>query len=134
MLIGSANAGYVIFIIFGANLRHIWLSFVPMPGQIFISRAQHQIHHSLERKHYNKNYGEAFAIWDRMFGSLYVPKSHENVQHGLSDENGARIAQPYATLCAALMVPFVDCWHTLWKGTSRDPALKRNRVQQETAQ
>jgi sterol desaturase/sphingolipid hydroxylase (fatty acid hydroxylase superfamily) len=136
LLIGSAHAGYVLFNAFGANLRHshIWLSFGPTLEHVFISPAQHQIHHSLERKHYNKNYGEVFAIWDWMFGTLYVPKSYEHLQYGLSDENGERIAQPHPTLRAALIVPFVDCWHTLWKGTSRDPALKQNRVQQETAQ
>lgn len=136
LLIGSAHAGYVIFNIFGANLRHshIWLSFGPILEHIFISPAQHQIHHSLERKHYNKNYGEVFAIWDWMFGTLYVPKSYENLQYGLSDEHGERIAQPHPTLRAALVVPFVDCWNTLWKGTSRDPEREENTVRQEAAQ
>jgi hypothetical protein len=46
------------------------------------------------------------------------------LQYGLSDENGNRIAQPHPTLRDALVVPFVECWETLWKGTSRDPDLK----------
>ena len=126
LTIGTANLGYVIFNFLGANLRHshIWLSYGPLLEHVLISPAQHQIHHSVDHKHYNKNYGEVFAIWDLMFGTLYVPQSLETLQFGLSDKTGNRIEQPHPTLRAALIVPFVDCWQTLWKGTSRDARAK----------
>jgi sterol desaturase/sphingolipid hydroxylase (fatty acid hydroxylase superfamily) len=84
---------------------------------ILISPAQHHIHHSIERKHYNKNYGEVFAIWDLMFGTLYVLKGYEKLSFGLSDQNGERIEQPYPNLRSALLHPFADSWHALKKGT-----------------
>ncbi|WP_299402553.1 sterol desaturase family protein [uncultured Roseobacter sp.] len=125
LTIGSVNAGYFLFNALGSNLRHshIWLSYGRVLEHIFISPAQHHIHHSIERKHYNKNYGEVFAFWDWMFGTLYVPASYENINYGLSDEEGNRIEQPHPTLRAALLHPFVESWEALWKGTSRDPDL-----------
>jgi sterol desaturase/sphingolipid hydroxylase (fatty acid hydroxylase superfamily) len=45
----------------------------------------HQLHHSTNPKHYNKNFGLALAIWDRMFGTFAVPEPNERFQYGLSD-------------------------------------------------
>jgi len=69
-----------------ANLRHshVWLDYGVL-GYIVISPAQHQIHHSTETRHIGKNCGFAFAFWDAMFGTLYVPKSRETFAMGLGD-------------------------------------------------
>ncbi len=68
------------------NLRHshVWLDYGVL-GYIFISPAQHQIHHSTEARHIGKNCGFALAIWDALFGTLYVPKSKETFTMGLGD-------------------------------------------------
>ncbi len=68
------------------NLRHshVWLSYGPL-DYIFISPAQHQIHHSTLERHRDRNCGFAFAIWDWMFGTLYVPKEKEEFPMGLGD-------------------------------------------------
>ena len=68
------------------NLRHshVWLDYGPL-NYVFISPAQHQIHHSLELRHRNKNCGFAFAFWDALFGTLYVPKHREEFAMGLGD-------------------------------------------------
>ncbi|MEM9148307.1 MAG: sterol desaturase family protein, partial [Pseudomonadota bacterium] len=68
LTIGGANAGYVLFNLVGSNLRHshVWLSYGPVLEHVFISPAQHQIHHSRAVRHHNKNYGEIFAFWDWM--------------------------------------------------------------------
>ena len=49
----------------GANLRHshIWLSFGRLE-YLFISPAQHQIHHSKNPQHHHKNLGICLSIWD----------------------------------------------------------------------
>ncbi|MEO1639799.1 MAG: sterol desaturase family protein [Pseudomonadota bacterium] len=113
--IGSANAGYVLFNVLGSNLRHshIWLSYGPVMEHVFISPAQHQIHHSSAPRHHNKNYGEIFAFWDWMFGTLYVPKEQEILEFGLADAQGNLIEQPHPTLFAAIVHPFFDSWHEL---------------------
>ena len=45
---------------------HVWLSYGPVLSRLFISPAQHQIHHSVDPRHWNKNYGFVLAIWDSM--------------------------------------------------------------------
>ena len=132
--IGTANVGYFLFNAFGANLRHshIWLSYGPMVEHILISPAQHHIHHSKDTKHHNKNYGEVFAIWDLMFGSLYVIRHYEDLTFGLADETGQLIEQPHPTLRAALINPFIESWEALWAGTSRDPVEPRSSDASET--
>jgi hypothetical protein len=32
----------------------------------------HRIHHSLEERHWNKNFAERLPIWDFLFGTLYA--------------------------------------------------------------
>ncbi len=42
-----------------------FIDFLPMLGWIFISPAQPQIHQSVDRKHWDKNYGFAFAAYGK---------------------------------------------------------------------
>jgi len=85
VMILGVNVGRFMFNITGANLRHshVWLSYGPRLEKIFISPAQHQIHHSNNSNHYNKNYGSQFALWDWVFGTLYVTKGREKISFGL---------------------------------------------------
>ncbi|MEM1196814.1 MAG: sterol desaturase family protein [Pseudomonadota bacterium] len=109
-VIAGANLFYVLFNALGANLRHshIWLSYGPVLERILISPAQHQIHHSTAPEHHDKNYGEVLAIWDWMFGTLYVPKGHEVIEYGLADEEGRSLPQRHTSLASALLVPLSD--------------------------
>lgn len=114
-LILGANAFYFVFNSITANLRHshVWISFGRVAEHIFISPAQHQIHHSSELKHYNKNYGEVFAIWDWMFGTLYISEEQEILQFGIGDEHGHKIDQPHPSLVAALIEPLKESYNEL---------------------
>jgi sterol desaturase/sphingolipid hydroxylase (fatty acid hydroxylase superfamily) len=96
------------YIFLGAHLRHshIPLRYGYVLEHILISPTQHQIHHSTDTKHFNKNLGEIFAIWDWMFGTLYIPDGNEVLVYGIADADGGRIEQPYPTLKAALVQPF----------------------------
>ncbi len=75
------------FHVLGSNLRHthVWVSFGPFWSHIFMSPAQHQIHHSADPKHHDKNFGFIFAFWDWMFGTLYIPKEKEELVFGLGE-------------------------------------------------
>ena len=85
-MIFGINAGLLIFYVAGYNLRHshIWLSYSPALSHLLISPAQHQIHHSLNPKHYDKNFGFIFAFWDWSAKTLYVPREREELSFGLS--------------------------------------------------
>ena len=97
------NLMVVFYGLIGAQLHHshIWLSWGPVLEHILISPAQHQIHHSTAPRHWNKNMGGNFALWDWMFGTLYVPRTREDLTFGLG---GGR--QPHPTLLAAYLEPF----------------------------
>jgi sterol desaturase/sphingolipid hydroxylase (fatty acid hydroxylase superfamily) len=108
MLIGDANALYVFFNLTGSNLRHshFWLSYGPRLDRWLVSPAMHQIHHSRAPRHRDKNFGEVFAFWDRMFGTLYVPTGREALDFGLSDEHGNALPDPHDSVRSALLLPF----------------------------
>lgn len=89
--IAGANAFVVLANITITNFQHshIWISFGPVLERVFISPAQHQVHHSIEPRHFNRNYGQTFAIWDWMFGTLYLIRAREQVTFGLDSEADA---------------------------------------------
>ena len=115
-VIAGTNVVYVLFNLTGSNLRHshLWLRYGTVLEHVLISPAQHQIHHSRANRHKDKNYGEIFAFWDWLFGTLYVPSNRETLDFGLSDKNGVAIVQPHDSLAQALLVPFRDSWRALW--------------------
>lgn len=70
------------------NLRHspVWVSYGPTWGRWFVSPAHHQVHHSSEPRHLGCNRGFDLAIWDRLYGTLYVPGiDPEKFKLGLGD-------------------------------------------------
>ena len=46
---------------------------------------QHQLHHSQSEKHYDRNFGVALSVWDRMFGSFHHSVS-ETLSFGIGKE------------------------------------------------
>ncbi len=105
------NTMYVLYNFFGANLRHshVWLSWGKPLSYLFISPAMHQIHHDPKRM--QKNYGEIFAIWDWMFGTLYIPECYEEFEIGL----GQGVENPHNSLAKAYYVPIAEAWLALRK-------------------
>ncbi len=81
------NVLVFIFHIAGSNLRHshIQIRYWPWLEHILISPAQHQLHHSIADRHYDKNYGVALAIWDWIFGSLHISENDEPLEFGLKN-------------------------------------------------
>ena len=89
----------------GYNLRHshIWISYGDFWNRIFISPAQHQVHHSKSPAHYDKNFGHIFSIWDKFFGTLYLPKFEERMEFGISDAE----AREYRSLFGLYVTPIL---------------------------
>lgn len=88
----GVNIFAFLFMFFGANLRHshIPLKYPRFLEFILISPYQHQIHHSNNPSHYNKNMGAKFAIWDWMFGTLCLSKSVDKISFGLGGREDAK--------------------------------------------
>ncbi len=60
------------------HLQHsqFWISCTGLAGRIFLSPAHHQIHHSRNPIHFDKNFGASLAIWDWLFSTLHMPQRH----------------------------------------------------------
>lgn len=82
------NAIGFVFNFFGANLRHshVWISYGHIVERLFISPAQHQIHHSTQAMHFGKNYGTWLSLWDGLFGSLLTTSRKQALTFGLSQK------------------------------------------------
>ncbi len=90
--INDTNLILVIFIHTYVHLQHshMWISFQGLLGRVFVSPAHHQVHHSSSPKHFNKNFGSCLALWDWIFGTLYVPtKEREPLTFGFPDHADA---------------------------------------------
>jgi sterol desaturase/sphingolipid hydroxylase (fatty acid hydroxylase superfamily) len=87
----GASVGVVIFHSLGSNLRHshIKIRYPKFIERVFISPGQHQIHHSVEQQHFDKNFGVALAIWDLMYGSLAFSEKNEH-KFGLTNKFGEK--------------------------------------------
>jgi sterol desaturase/sphingolipid hydroxylase (fatty acid hydroxylase superfamily) len=74
-----------LFNLLGSNLRHshIPISFGALEN-IFISPKQHQIHHSADPAHFDKNFGVSLSIWDILFKSHLKSKSIRRLKFGNS--------------------------------------------------
>ena len=95
-LYGSRISGYdvlgvnvfgFLFSAAGANLRHshVWMSWHPLEW-LFISPAQHQVHHSIAKEHNDRNFGAALALWDWIGKTLYMTRRQETLRLGLTPE------------------------------------------------
>lgn len=112
-----AYPGLPIWTIFGANallfafnliagpLRHshVWFAFPPALSRWLVSPAMHQIHHSSEERHWDKNMGGSLAVWDRLAGTLYVPAEREQFALGVGPESAR-----YRNLGHCYLAPFVE--------------------------
>ncbi|MBI3704865.1 MAG: sterol desaturase family protein [Rhizobiales bacterium] len=90
--LADTNIILVLFIHVYVHLQHshMWIAFRGLAGRIFVSPAHHQVHHSDNPKHFNKNFGSCLALWDWMFGTLYVPaKEREPLTFGFADHPDA---------------------------------------------
>jgi sterol desaturase/sphingolipid hydroxylase (fatty acid hydroxylase superfamily) len=100
-----------VFDTLGHVLHHsnIWVYYGKFVGRIIISPAQHQIHHSTAPQHWNRNFAEHWAIWDALFGTLYLPSGREELSFGLTDTD----KQPHTNVLTAYLVPFYEAAYKL---------------------
>jgi len=79
---------------------HYKISFGPLDNYL-LSPHWHQLHHSADPRHYDKNFGLLLSIWDRMFGTAFVPDPNEEMKFGLLD----RDKDDYQSLFGLYLLP-----------------------------
>lgn len=120
----GANIIIFTFNLLGANLRHshVSIGYGRFLEHIFISPAQHQIHHSVAEKHYDKNFGVVLALWDWWGGTLYLAKPDQKVTFGVAGQTyrDHRLLDIYIR-------PFQDALKTIRFRQNVKHAKQRNR-------
>ena len=114
-LLGINGFGFL-FNLVGANLRHshIPLGFGPFE-RVLISPIQHQVHHSKNSQHYDKNFGVSLALWDGLFGTLVYSKNVTKLKFGLNEKFHGSLLEHYK-----------DPFKTLWKRISVAKVFRSN--------
>ncbi|MBY0354984.1 MAG: sterol desaturase family protein [Rickettsiales bacterium] len=117
------------------NLRHshIWLNYPAWLTRWLISPAQHQLHHSCEARHIDKNFGYLLPFWDRWMGTSYVPVEQETFRLGIAHmpESGLRAHHSIQSLLLAPFLELADLWRNRQQGTidEREPSPLKNPEQ-----
>lgn len=92
------------FFFLGGSLAHshVWISWGPL-NSWFISPAMHQVHHSSDPRHFDKNFGLMLTCFDRCFGTAYIPEGKEELNFGLGQEEDNK----FLDLKGTMLAPFV---------------------------
>jgi sterol desaturase/sphingolipid hydroxylase (fatty acid hydroxylase superfamily) len=109
---------------------HVWVYYGPVVGRVIVSPAQHQIHHSCLPRHLDKNFAEHWAVFDTLFGTLYLPQGRETLKLGLAGYQ----TQPHSGALLAFFRPFYDSAAAVFSlGQKAAGALRRWRQPHEQA-
>lgn len=102
----EVNVFTLLFGFFGATLRHsqVHLKYFDFLEGFLISPYQHQLHHSSNPKHFDKNMGSKLAIWDRLFGTLVRSGKTEKLRYGLGSADEVQ----FRSFRQNLYMPFVN--------------------------
>jgi sterol desaturase/sphingolipid hydroxylase (fatty acid hydroxylase superfamily) len=107
LVFGVSIIGFI-YALMGTHLRHshIWFSYGPWLDRVVMCPAHHQIHHSIDPCHWNKNFGVKFTVWDACFGTLYQPGKPEALRVGLLDAG----LREFSTVRQLYFAPFGRAW------------------------
>jgi sterol desaturase/sphingolipid hydroxylase (fatty acid hydroxylase superfamily) len=74
--------------------------------RLMVDNRFHRIHHSLEPRHFDKNFAVLFSFWDSLFGTAYWPSADEWPRTGVAG------LKPPRTIGQYLVYPFTS-WRLL---------------------
>ena len=104
-------------------LLHLQSSFIHSPTRVHLGPFRvlladnhfHRIHHSLEERHFDRNFGACTTLWDRLFGTAYFPARDEWPATGLAGIDQPRNVREWLSLP----------WRPAHMGTEPAPAPER---------
>jgi sterol desaturase/sphingolipid hydroxylase (fatty acid hydroxylase superfamily) len=77
--------------------------------RLLVDPAYHRIHHSLEERHFDRNFSVLFSFWDRLFGTQWMPDPEE------WPDTGVHAVRPPRTLSELFVLPF-----RLWRADAQE--------------
>ena len=119
LIVTILTIGNGMFATFAGNLRHshVWISYGRVLERVFVSPAMHQIHHSTAEEHWNRNYGEIFALWDFLFGTICLSGRHKVLKFGLAGD-----LELHRNWREAMIEPFIYLWKNFQRERSNAAA------------
>jgi sterol desaturase/sphingolipid hydroxylase (fatty acid hydroxylase superfamily) len=100
-----------------AQHSHLPISFGKL-NYILLAPMLHQLHHSAELRHRDRNYGGQLSVFDWIFGTIYVPQEREAYRWGLNeDELGD--SNPHVRLRDFYFEPASHAWRLLTRRGTR---------------
>jgi len=87
------------------NHTHVPLSYGWF-NRLWVGPSFHQIHHSAELKHRDKNLGGGVPVWDWVFGTLYLPQAGETFVMGLNEQSLGE-ANPHNSVRGYMVEPMI---------------------------
>jgi sterol desaturase/sphingolipid hydroxylase (fatty acid hydroxylase superfamily) len=128
----SANWISMFFWFTSVHLRHTELPIYAtgLLGRLIQTPGHHQVHHSVEPRHFNKNLGYCLSIWDWAFGTLYIPSKDEKLTYGLGHPDS-----PLETVLGSIFAPFGRAAVHLTRGLGWDrkvAAVPKAAIAQES--
>jgi sterol desaturase/sphingolipid hydroxylase (fatty acid hydroxylase superfamily) len=91
---------------------HMKLSYGRWLNAVFLCPHFHQLHHSINPQHYDRNFGQVLSVWDRLFGTLKLPKKDEDFKFGLMYSEH----DEYQSLPRLYWVPFIKAARLVRRG------------------
>ncbi len=105
-----------LFAQFWYHTRHIgkmgWLEY------IIVTPAHHRVHHAINPEYLDKNYGQIFIFWDRLFGTFQEERADIPAVYGVT--RPVKTWNPIKINFMHLWLLAKDAWHTQsWKDKLR---------------
>ena len=96
---------------------HVYMPFTGVWGRLLHSPAHHQIHHSADERHFGRNLGYLFSIWDWMFGTLHMPVAGDRLRLGIGPEGAT-----HTGVARVMWQPLRQAWGLLVPLKADQPA------------
>ena len=97
------------------SLSYGWLE------HVLQSPAQHQLHHSVERGHWDKNFGLLFSFWDKLFGCFLLSVDPGSFRIGLPPAS----RPGYDSVLELYVTPFLKLGKAAIRAVGKDPPKRR---------
>lgn len=121
------------FVINAFSFYHLRHSHIPMSygwlERWLLSPAQHQLHHSRETRHWDRNFGLFLSVWDRLFGTMLLAEPPGSYRLGLPGNEGAR----FGTVRQLYITPIANVWAIVWGSLRRTGGARTGGARADAA-
>ena len=85
---------------------------------IIVTPSHHRVHHAINPEYIDKNYGQIFIFWDKLFGTFQKELPHVKPVYGIT--RPVRTWNPIKINFQHLWLLISDAWHTAsWRDKLR---------------